>query len=314
MNKKRRKIPVAFFRILEYESTIMDTAVSLIMDECGFKVPAGTKVLVKPNLVSSKNPLACTHPNVTVSLCRYLKDCGALITVADSPGYGSAAQVSKAIGMTSGLERMGIKPRGLGRPVPLKLSFGETIGISRDALETDMIINVPKFKAHEQFLLTGAVKNLFGTVVGFRKAYAHTRFGEHPGWMEKMVIEVNRAMPVAFNLMDAVYPMHVTGPVSGKPYTMNLLAGAPNQYGLDTALYMLLGVSPKRVLLWKECARQKIFGYHPDHLKYVLEPPDNFDTKDFVLPEKLSPMEFESVRFVRGRIKSLLSRFNLNKG
>ncbi|WP_320009171.1 DUF362 domain-containing protein [Maridesulfovibrio sp.] len=309
MSNKSPRVPVAFFRILEYESTFMDTAVAMILEECGLKIPIGAKVLVKPNLVSSKNALACTHPNVTLSLCRYLKDCGAQVTVADSPGYGTAAQVSKAIGMTSGLKELGLKPKSLGRPVQLKLSFGETIGISRDALESDMIINVPKLKAHGQFVVTGAVKNLFGTVVGFRKAYAHTRFGETPGLMEKMIIEVAKSMPLAFNLMDAVYPMHETGPINGKPYSMNLLAGSPNPYALDTALYMLLGLSPKKILIWQESVRQKIFGYHPDHIEYVIEPPDDFDTTDFKIPEKLSPMEFEPVRFVRGRIKSLLSRF-----
>ncbi|CCO25309.1 DUF362 domain-containing protein [Maridesulfovibrio hydrothermalis] len=307
--KESAKEPVAYFRILEYESTFLDTAVAMILEECGLKVKSGTKVLVKPNLVSSKNPLACTHPNVTLSLCRYLKDCGAQITVADSPGYGSAAQVSKAIGMTTGLAELGLKPKGLGKPVKLELSFGKSIGISRDALETDMIINVPKLKAHSQFMVTGAVKNLFGTVVGFRKALAHTRFGENPGFMEKMIIEVNKAMPVSFNLMDAIYPMHKTGPISGKPYTMSLLAGSCNQYALDTSIYMLLGLSPNKILLWKESARQKIFGYHPDHIKYVIEPPDNFDTTDFIIPEKLSPMEFEAVRFVKGRLKSVFSRF-----
>ncbi len=309
MSNRSPKDPVAFFRILEYESTFLDTAVAMTLEECKLKIAPGTKVLVKPNLVSSKNPLACTHPNVTLSLCRYLKDCGAQITVADSPGYGSAAQVSKAIGMTAGLKELGLKPKSLGRPAPLKLSFGETIGISRDALESDMIISVPKLKAHGQFVVTGAVKNLFGTVVGFRKAYAHTRFGETPGLMEKMIIEVVKSMPLAFNLMDAIYPMHVSGPISGKPYPMSLLAGSTNPFALDTAIYMLLGLSPKKILLWRESSRQQIFGYDPDHIKYVIEPPDDFDTTDFILPEKLNPMEFEPVRFVKGRVKSLFSRF-----
>ncbi|WP_291326716.1 DUF362 domain-containing protein [Desulfovibrio sp. UCD-KL4C] len=300
--------PVAYFRLLEYESTFMDVAIGLIFEETGFKISPGTKVLVKPNLVSPKKALACTHPNVTISLCRYLLDCGAVVTVGDSPGYGTAAQVSKAIGMTSGLAALGIKPITLGRPVPLELSFGSSIGISRDALETDMIINVPKLKAHGQFLVTGAVKNLFGTVVGFRKAFAHTRFGETKGLMEKMILEVAAAMPVAFNLMDAIYPMHVTGPISGKPFAMNLLAGSPNPYALDTAIYMLLGLSPKRVQLWKEITNQKINGYNPDQIKYVIEPPDDFDTTGFILPEILSPMEFEIVRLIKGRLKSIFSR------
>jgi len=304
----QQKEPVAYFRLLEYESTFMDAAIGLILEETGFKVAIGTKVLVKPNLVSPKNALACTHPNVTISLCRYLLDCGAIVTVGDSPGYGTAAQVSKAIGMTSGLAALGIKPITLGHPVPLELSFGSSIGVSRDALETDMIINVPKLKAHGQFLVTGAVKNLFGTVVGFRKAFAHTRFGETKGLMEKMILEVAAAMPVAFNLMDAIYPMHVTGPISGKPFAMSLLAGSPNPYALDTAIYMLLGLSPKRVQLWKEITNQKIRGYDPDQIKYVIEPPDDFDTTDFILPEVLSPMEFEIVRLIKGRLKSLFSR------
>lgn len=302
------KEPVAYFRILEYESTFMDAAIDLIIEETGFKITPGTKVLVKPNLVSPKNPLACTHPNVTISLCRYLLDCGAVVTVGDSPGYGTAAQVSKAIGMTSGLAELGIKLITLGRPVPLELSFGKSIGISKDALETDMIINVPKLKAHGQFLVTGAVKNLFGTVVGFRKAFAHTRFGETKGLMEKMILEVAAAMPVAFNLMDAIYPMHVTGPISGKPFAMSLLAGSRNPYALDTAIYMLLGLSPKRVQLWKEITNRKIHGYDPDHIKYVIEPPDNFDTTKFELPEILSPMEFEVIRLIKGRLKSLFSK------
>ncbi|SDK85726.1 Uncharacterized conserved protein, DUF362 family [Maridesulfovibrio ferrireducens] len=306
----QNKEPVAYFRLLEYESTFMDAAIDLILEETGFKINPGTKVLVKPNLVSARNPLACTHPNVTISLCRYLLDCGAIVTVGDSPSYGTAAQVSKAIGMTSGLAELGITPITLGRPVPLKLSFGKSIGISRDALETDMIINVPKLKAHCQFLVTGAVKNLFGTVVGFRKALAHTRFGETKGLMEKLVLEVAAKMPVAFNLMDAIYPMHVTGPISGKPFAMSLLAGSPNAYALDTAIYMLLGLSPKKVLLWKEISNQKIRGYDPDHIKYVIEPPDDFDTTDFQLPEILSPMEFEVVRLVKGRVKSLFNRIS----
>ncbi|WP_031479779.1 DUF362 domain-containing protein [Maridesulfovibrio frigidus] len=300
--------PVAYFRILEYESTFLDTAVEMVLEETGCKIAPGTKVLVKPNLVSGRNKLACTHPNVTISLCRYLLDCGAIVTVGDSPAYGTAAQIAKTIGMTTGLAKLGLKTKTLGRPAPLELSFGATIGISRDALETDMIINVPKLKAHSQFLVTGSVKNMFGTVVGFRKALAHTRFGEIEGLMEKMILEVAAAMPIAFNLMDAIYPMHVTGPLDGKPYPMSLLAGSPNPYALDTAIYMLLGLSPNKVKLWKEISKQKICGYDPDQIKYVIEPPDDFDTTDFQLPSILSPMEFNAVRLVKGRLKSILSK------
>lgn len=305
----KNPIPVGFFRILEYESTLMDAATAMVLEETGFKINPGTKVLVKPNMVTSRNQLACTHPNVILSVCRYLIDCGARVTVADSPSYGSAAQVAKSIELTSGLSKLGLKAKTLGRPVSLNLSFGKEIGISRDALESDMILNLPKLKAHCQFRMTGAVKNMFGCVVGFRKAFAHTRFGENPGQMEKMIIEVTRAMPLGFNVMDGVYAMHEDGPINGKPFALNLLAASPSPWALDTSIYMLLGLSPKKLLLWREGIRQQIPGCDPSEIKYTVEPPDNFDTKNFKIPGELSPMEFEPVRLVKGRIKSLMSMF-----
>lgn len=305
----KNSIPVGFFRILEYESTLLDTAMATILEETGFKINPQTKVLVKPNLVTSRNQLACTHPNVILSVCRYLLDCGANVTVADSPSCGSAKQVARSINLIPGLSRLGLKIKTLGRPVPLKLSFGDEIGISRDALETDMIFNIPKLKAHCQFRLTGAIKNMFGCVVGFRKAFAHTRFGEHPGLMEKMIIEVAEAMPLGFNVMDGIYTMHETGPIKGKPFSLSLLAASPNPWALDTSIYMLLGLNPKQLLLWREGLNQNILGCDPADIKYTVEPPDNFDTKNFIVPTELAPMEFEPVRLVKGRIKNLLNIF-----
>jgi uncharacterized protein (DUF362 family) len=304
-----KSIPVGLFRILEYESTLLDRATAMVLEETGFKINPGTKVLIKPNMVTARRPLACTHPNVILSVCRYLLDCGARVTVGDSPSYGSAAQVAKSIGLASGLARLGVKIKTLGRPVPLKLSFGEEIGISRDALETDFIVNIPKLKAHCQFNMTGAIKNMFGCVVGFRKAMAHARFGENPGLMEQMIVEVADSMPLGFNVMDGIYAMHKTGPIKGESFELSLLAASPDAWAIDTACYMLLGLNPGQLLLWNEGLRRNISGCNPDNLYYPVEPPDNFDTKDFQIPVNLSPMEFEFFRVVKGQFKNLLKLF-----
>lgn len=304
-----KKIPVSLFRILEYESTMLDAATALVLEESGFKISPSDKVLLKPNMVTSRNPLACTHPNIIISLCRYLLDCGAKVVVADSPSYGSAKQVASSIGLLSGLNKIGVAIKTLGHPVPLKLSFGNEIGISRDALETDIILNVPRLKAHCQFRITGAVKNMFGCVVGFRKAFAHARFGENPGQMEQMIIEVMNAMPLGFNVMDAIYAMHETGPINGKPFELNLLAASKSPWAIDTAMYMMLGLNPQKLLLWQEGIKRKISGCDPSEIFYPIEPPDNFDTKEFIIPDELSPMEFEFFRVVKGRIKNLIHLF-----
>ena len=129
----------------------------------------GAKVLVKPNLLTA-TPLACTSPEVTAAVCSWLLDQGAHVTVLDSPGFGRAESVARAIGLTELLRPLGLAVTGPGNAVSLKLDNGSRFGVSRQALECDLILSVPRVKAHSQMLLTLAVKNLFGLVVGMRKA------------------------------------------------------------------------------------------------------------------------------------------------
>ena len=303
-------IPVACFRILEYESALLDRAVDALLSECLPPVAPGTRVLVKPNLISRVNAsLSCTNPLVVRAVCARLLDRGARVVVGDSPAFGSARQVASANGLRQALEPLGVPLATLGRPAQRPLSFGGTIGISRTALEQDLIVNLPRLKAHAQFRITGAVKNLFGCVVGFRKALAHTRHGEYPGRLAAVLADVMAALPDTVALMDAVHPMHGTGPIKGEPFHLGLLAASPDSAALDTLASTLLGLTPEELPLWAELRRRGLPGAFAENLEFPLESPDGFDASGFRLPEKLDAMEFEPVRFVRGRVRSLLDHF-----
>ena len=270
----------------------------------------GQQILLKPNLVARSNTeLSCTNPSVVSAVCKVLLDMGAKVTVGDSPAFGSAAHVAKANGIHDSLKKLGVPLITLDKPVPLNLSFGKDIGISSRALEQDMIINLPKFKAHVQFRVTACVKNLFGCVSGFRKALAHTRFGPHGGLLEKVVIETMLALPTTLNVLDGITAMHVTGPIKGQPYPIHMLGCCDHAPALDTALYTLLGLSPRDVPAWPELLRKKISGTAISELTFPAEDLSAFDASSFQLNDDLDPMEFEKVRLVRGRVKSLLSHF-----
>lgn len=303
--------PVAFARILEYESTLLEPAAALLLEECGLDPAPGTRILVKPNLVNRKNAdLSCTNPLLVRALCVRLLDCGAKVAVADSPAFGSARQVAKASGLSEALKDLGLAVSGLGRPVPLELSSGHRISVSRDALETEIIVNVPKLKAHCQMRITGAVKNLFGCVSGFRKALAHARMGDRGNIFPAMIVEVMQALPKTYSVMDAVRPMHRTGPIGGDPFDLGLVAAAENSVALDTAIYALLGLTPIQVPLWKELQRRKFPGSDHSELSYPLEKPERFNTEGFILPKKLDSIGFSLDRLLKGRLKSLLHRLS----
>lgn len=305
------RIPIPMARILEYESTLLDAAVGLLLNETGYALRPGMRVLVKPNLVSKTNAtLSCTHPLVVRAVCIYLLDAGVSVVVADSPAFGSAEQVARAAGLEDALHPLGLRVESLGRPEPLQLSFGAKIGLSRTAKHVDLIVNLPRLKAHCQMRVTCAVKNLFGCVTGWRKAVAHAQHGDQGNHFPALILDVVEALPPVVTLLDAIRPMHRTGPVKGDPFDLGLLAASCDPVALDTAIYKMLGLASKSVPLWAEAKQRGLPGAAAANLVYPLERPEAFDASGFILPNRLDPETFHPLRIAKGRIRSLLHRFS----
>ncbi|BCS87905.1 DUF362 domain-containing protein [Pseudodesulfovibrio sediminis] len=300
---------VAIAHILEYESTLLQRATQLILEESGLTIHPGQTVLVKPNLVNGSNARHCTtHPRVVQAACTWLLDQGARVTVADSPAFGPASYVARASGLADALGEIGLKAQSLKRATPLTLSQGGTIGLSQDALEADLILNIPKLKVHCQMTMSGAVKNMFGCVVGFRKALAHNRLGHSHEVFRSMLMDVYAALPHTHHLVDGIHPLHKDGPIKGVPFELGWLAASSNGIAIDTAAYALLGLRPQQVPLWDEAMQRNLIGADPRDLLYPLEKPDQFDTTGFVLsPER--ELAFTPSRLMTGRIRSLLKHF-----
>ena len=97
------------------------------------------------------------------------------------------------------------------------------------------------------------------------------------------------------SLLDAVVAMHVSGPVDGAPFPLEMLAASPSAVALDTALYTLLQRCPADVPLWQEAVRRHLAGADPGDLTYPLEPLEAFDAGGFVIPAALQPAGFPSL-------------------
>ncbi|MHC1789086.1 DUF362 domain-containing protein [Solidesulfovibrio sp.] len=298
---------VSLRRVGRYDDPGLTAAVAELLDRAGCAPGVGSKVLVKPNLVAPRNPaLSCTSPAVVRAVCLYLLAGGAAVTVADSPAFGTGRIMARLAGLTEALADLPVTVASLDNPKGLALSAGGSIGVSRLALEADHIVNAARLKCHDQMGMTLAVKNLFGCVCGFRKSLAHQRFGQDPGRFAGMILDVLAALPPTTSLLDGVVCMHKAGPVGGEPFPLGLLAAAANPVALDTAIYALLGLSPRHIPLWHEAIRRGCPGTAPETIDYPLEQPADFDAAGFVVKDILAPLNFETGRFVRGRLKSLM--------
>jgi len=303
-------IPVALTHCAEYEYSAVHEAVRDCLQAIHFAPSAGAKVLVKPNFLKvDSNGLCCTHPVVVEAVCETLLEYGCTVTVGDSPAFGSAASVARSIGLLEGLERLNVPLITLDFPTCVKFDSGTSIGISRSALECDMLLNVPRMKAHTQMRTTFAVKNLFGCVSGVRKAIAHSTHGDKANAFRELLVDVALALPPAVSVVDGIVCMHKTGPSGGDPYSLGLLGAAGDPVSLDTALYSVLGCTVDEMPLWGELQRKNIRGAFEEQLEYVRATPYEFDAGGFILPHQLTPETFHPVRLLRSSVKRLWKRY-----
>lgn len=303
------RIPVFFSTRITYHEKLLTRRIGELLEVVIPDLPRQTEVLVKPNLLMGKKPLATTHPLIVKGVLKYLLDCGANVVVGDSPAFGPAEKVAKKTGLASAISGMPVELVSLGAAKKIRLPCGVSIGLSRQALETELILNLPKLKAHSQLLVTGAVKNLFGCVVGARKALAHYRHGDISTLFHQMLIEIPLMLPKTISVIDAVTVMSETGPVNGIACALSLLGVSESPMALDTAIYTALGLSPEDVIIWKEAQARGVAGSNPNRIDYPLKHPEDIDVSNFSLPETLKPVTFHPARLLKGRLKSLVARF-----
>jgi uncharacterized protein (DUF362 family) len=241
--------------------------------------------------------------------CQYVLEHGARPVVGDSPGFGSARAVAKRIGLAHALADLKIPVVDLDQPVRVRLPFGHAVALSKKALDADCILNLPKLKVHGQLRVTASVKNLFGCIVGTRKAIAHTLHGDKGRRFESLVLELGQALPPTVALLDGITGMHERGPIDGKPFPLELLAASNDLPALDTAVYAILGLTPERVPLWREARLRGLPGADPRNIEYPLLAPERFDAAGFIIPDTLSPVSFNPVRLAKSAARRFLARW-----
>ena len=304
--------PVALARCPNYAQFEVDETVAKALEASQIKLSPGSNLLIKPNLLRP-HKLTCTSPQVILAACKYFKQFNLNIQVGDSPGFGSATSVAAHIGLTDMLAPLGIKIVDLKSARKVSLSRSQTrLNISRLALEADLILSLPRIKAHQQMGMSIAVKNCFGCIAGLGKARVHSSHGTSHSMFARLVVELFNTLPPVAALADGITAMHVTGPSGGKPYQLGLIAASNSAQALDTAIYCLMGLAPQEVPLWQEALNLGLPGAHPKNLGWPLLPGTDFDLTNFVLPPLASPsfhpwfLLNSSARRIWARLKAFL--------
>jgi uncharacterized protein (DUF362 family)/Pyruvate/2-oxoacid:ferredoxin oxidoreductase delta subunit len=245
----QKGMSTVFFRRAQYEfDTLRPTVFAMLDGIDRLRVERGSRVLIKPNFLAPAKPerAMTTHPLVLRMVVEYVLEKGGRPLVADSPGLGSFERLLRKGGYTQALNGLDVELRPFTETV--KVDIGEPFGridIAREAVASDVVINLPKLKTHGMMLMTLGVKNLFGCIVGLTKPEWHMRSGVDRQMFARLLVQVYRAINPAATLLDGILAIEGEGPGrSGTPRRLAILAASASAPALDLAVCRLVGVRP----------------------------------------------------------------------
>lgn len=304
-----RKIPVCLDRISSYAPDCLRPLLQKHLDVLA--VPSnlsGRRILLKPNLISASAPsLACTNPAFVASVAAVFLDRGATVCLSDSPAFGSAGQVLKKHGFVKALSGLNVSLIEFKTKVVKELDCGVTVTVAGEALDCDYFVNVPRVKAHQRMGVTIAMKNVFGIIIGARKAWLHMVNGDTHHGFAKIILDLQKFLPPAVAIADGVTVMNEDGPVSGTPLTLGCVALSKNFVALDRAMLEVLGVKQEQIPLAMEAQKQKLPGAMLKEITFPVLSPDAFTQSGFRIPNQLLPIRFQFRQFFRSSLKRLFS-------
>jgi len=256
-------------------------------------------ILLKPNLLSALDPglAVTTHPLFIEGIIRKIKKiCGnsCSIIIADSPGVATphTKKDLRALYRVCGLlplEKIDGVTLNLDTTFS-KVSFKDAVFLKQleiinPILESDLIINLPKFKTHSLTRISGAVKNMYGIIHGRTKTLLHTKFIDIEKFNE-MLLDVYLSNIPALSIMDGILSLEGEGPgASGKPRKTGLILAGTDAVAMDNIMAMIMGFESANIPLIKCAGARGLSGARLEEIKILGGDLEEFIIEDYMLPK-----------------------------
>jgi uncharacterized protein (DUF362 family) len=220
----------------------------------GCFISRGDTVLIKPNLNGTE---VCTDRAVIDALIPMARDAGASKILIGESTFGDARNTDMLFRKTGYAElarKHGVRLVNMNASEAVETTVArplvaKTLRIAREAVEADVIVNVPVMKVHYATGITLCLKNMKGVLVGDEKR----RF--HEIGLDKAIVDLNNTIRPSLNIIDATTCMERMGPRGGDPLELDLIIAGAKAAETD-------------------CVGARVMGFDPleiRHLRYFIE-------------------------------------------
>lgn len=305
---------VSLIRAHSYDRKLLRASLENLLEPLGGMksfVKAGDRVLLKPNLLTGGRPgkECVTRPEVVYCVAQMVLEAGGEPFLGDSPAFGSALGVAKANGYMPLIEELKlpiVEFHGK-RYQTVSEDFNHLL-LCKEAIDADVVINLPKVKSHVQLTMTMGVKNLFGCVPGKMKAWWHMEAGKDSARFGQMLVETARAIKPDLTILDGIVGHEGNGPSGGEPRLLGLLGASRDVFALDRAMLEILNVDPATVPTVAASIKLGLCS-NTDAIDFPQLQPEELKVTDWQLPESLVPIDFGMPRVIKSTFRHFYIRF-----
>lgn len=266
----------------------------------------GKKVVIKPNVLrsSAAEEHIVTNPAVLRAVIDKVEEMSpAEIIVGDNPGlvnYGDNENSFEKTGLMAAAKGYYKNLGDTSTHLSFNPDFMPEIGVSKEIMEADILISLPKFKTHGLTVMTGAIKNSYGILPGAQKARLHKLAG-NPQRFHDVVTEVFRLRVPDFFIMDAVMGMEGNGPASPDIRKIGLILAADNGVAMDAVVARMMGLDPAMLRFLQKAKEFGLGNFDAENIE--------IDGEFRVLSDfKLPPLGGEAIAANKGIQELLNSR------
>lgn len=298
-------IPVFLDKCTGYTDDLLSVKIDGMASKLGLDCNwHGKKVLLKPNLLTGRAPnFTCTNGLVIAVVAKWFIERGANVSIGDSPAFGTAEGVMKKHGILDAIKSLPVDIVEFKTPKEIHLTDGSAITVAAEAYDCDLLVNLPKVKAHNQMYVTLAVKNIFGVVKGHKKAMLHISHGANHSQFSGMLLDLITRIPENVTFVDGIEVMHKAGPMKGESHLLACVAAARDPLALDTALISVLGLKGCDSPVLRLAEQKKLKGAFMENITFPMLSPEDFERTGFIAPDVLTPITFHPLKLGYGRVK-----------
>jgi uncharacterized protein (DUF362 family) len=304
---------VSLIRANSYQQQALQADIKRLLEPLGgisAFVKPGNRVLLKPNLLTAGRPgkECITRPELVRCVAQMVQEAGGKPFFGDSPAFGTAMGVARANGYLPMMAELNLPVVEFhGQRYETTNDAFSHLRLSKEAMEADVVINLPKLKSHMQLSLTMGVKNLFGCVPGKMKAWWHMEAGKDENRFGEMLVETARAINPDLTILDGIIGHQGNGPSGGEPRELNVLGASADVFALDRSIVEMLNIDPTLIPTITAAERLRLSPQLAD-ITFAHQRPVDLQVTDWKLPDALMPIDFGMPRVIKSTFKHFYIR------